>query len=85
MASSEERVLHSENIGMPQEPLDSVVSPSACSETTAFIANMPTFLGLPREVRDMIYEYCLVVNYELNPHPTDYEQYEKQRPLPRSC
>ncbi len=83
MASSEERVLHSENIGMPQEPLDSVVSPSAYSETTSFIANKPTFLGLPREVRDMIYEYCLVVNYELNPHPTDYEQYEMQRPLPR--
>lgn len=31
----------------------------------------------------MIYEYCLVVNYELNPHPTDYEQYAIQRPLPR--
>ncbi len=31
----------------------------------------------------MIYEYCLVVRYELKPHPTDYERYEIQRPLPR--
>lgn len=31
----------------------------------------------------MIYEYCLVVQGDLNPYPTHYEQQDNMRPLPR--
>ncbi|KAL8671030.1 MAG: hypothetical protein Q9168_004462 [Polycauliona sp. 1 TL-2023] len=34
---------------------------------------MSSFLGLPAEVRNMIYEYCLVVNGEIVPYPAEYE------------
>ena len=44
---------------------------------------MANFLDLSTEVRDMILEYCLIVDYELNPKPTYYERLEMQRPLPR--
>lgn len=43
---------------------------------------MPNFLDLPPELRDMIYEYCLVQG-EIIPYPMDYEKQELQRPLPR--
>ena len=44
---------------------------------------MPHFLRLPSEIRIMIYEYCLVVEGEINPYPTDYERNELMRPFPR--
>lgn len=44
---------------------------------------MPHFLDLPPELRDTIYEYCLVVEGEINPYPTDYEKQELMRPFPR--
>lgn len=34
---------------------------------------MAAFLDLPREVRDIIYEYCLVVKGEIVPYPACYE------------
>ncbi|KAI4101590.1 MAG: hypothetical protein LQ339_004979 [Xanthoria mediterranea] len=40
---------------------------------------MAGFLSLPREIRDMIYDYCLVVNGEIVPHPAEYE-YPRYKP-----
>ena len=36
--------------------------------------NMSAFLRLPREVRKMIYEYCLVVNGHITPYGENYER-----------
>ncbi|CAL8574155.1 hypothetical protein XPA_000125 [Xanthoria parietina] len=40
---------------------------------------MAGFLSLPREIRDMIYEICLVVNGEIVPYPAEYE-YPRYKP-----
>ena len=44
----------------------------------SFLA-MERFLDLPREIRHTVCEHCLVVSYELNPHPTKYERKEMHR------
>lgn len=44
---------------------------------------MPHFLDLPTELREMIYEYCLIVEGQINPYPTEYEKQELMRPFPR--
>lgn len=37
----------------------------------------PHFLALPREVRDQIYEYCLLYKGELTPYPTWYDKEDR--------
>ena len=44
---------------------------------------MPHFLRLPIEVRLIVYEYCFVVEGEINPYPRHYEKMEAIRPTPR--
>lgn len=34
---------------------------------------MDSFSTCPREVRDLIYEHCLIVDVAINPYPADYE------------
>lgn len=42
---------------------------------------MAAFLDLPREIRDMIYDYCLVVSDAIDPHPIPHE---RRRTTPRT-
>lgn len=35
---------------------------------------MPSFLDLPREIRDQIYSHCLLVNGEVVAHPAYFEE-----------
>ncbi len=58
-------------------------SSSICSQITQTTTTMPHFLKLPREIRDMIYDYCLLVQGEIIPYPTYYEKEEIGRPLPQ--
>ena len=37
---------------------------------------MSAFEKLPREIRDLIYEHCLLYDGEIIPFPTNYERYE---------
>lgn len=37
---------------------------------------MSRFLQLPLEIRNIIYKYCLVVNYVITPYPSGYESYK---------
>ena len=47
------------------------------------LEGMPCFLSLSREIRDLIYEYCLVIKGAINPYPTPYEKYSIVEPIDR--
>ena len=40
---------------------------------------MSAFEKLPREIRDLIYEYCLLYEGEIVPFPRDYERVGSDR------
>ncbi|KAL9000278.1 MAG: hypothetical protein Q9169_000995 [Polycauliona sp. 2 TL-2023] len=48
---------------------------------------MPSFLDLPGEVRNMIYEYCLVVEGEIVPYPAEHEypRFKPERMTAQQC
>ena len=48
-----------------------------------FVLKMSHFLRLPLEIRTIIYEYCLIVDYVIDPYPSTYELC-KQATLDRS-
>lgn len=47
-----------------------------------FAPEKPTFVTIPREIRDAIYEYLLLFDGEIIPYPHDYEVAESQRQRP---
>lgn len=46
---------------------------------TSLQSDMSAFEKLPREIRDLIYEYCLLYDGEIVPFPRDYEREEIEK------
>jgi len=59
-------------------PTKLTLCPEPSSIESTSTPEKPTFLTIPREIRDAIYEYLLLFDGEIIPFPTEYEVVESQ-------